>query len=156
MSINDLIFIFSSDYLGFFWLVMAIMFLLFELTTPGLFFFISFAMGCLVASVFAFLSFSFVVQCIVCLLSSLVALWLLKHFFSLPMKQDSKLKTNTDALVNAHGVVIKDILPGSVGQVKVGGEIWSAKTKSNLALSKNSKIKVIRVEGSHLIVDIYL
>jgi len=135
---------------GYIWFLVALAFLLAELTTPGLFFFLAFAIGCIIGAVFAFLEYSFVIQCIISLITTGLAFWILRKKFAVLSKNDI-IKTNFDALVGAHAVVIADVTVSYGGQVKVRGEIWPARTEENNIL-KGDVVKVIRVEGNSLIV----
>lgn len=51
----------------------------------------------------------------------------------------------------AVGVVVQKIVPGEVGRVKVTGEEWRA--EANVALAPGRRIRVLRVEGTRLIVE---
>ncbi len=146
----------SSSYLGYFWLIVAVLFLFAEISTPGLFFFIAFAMGSSVAAVFAFLNFSFMTQCIVALVSSILFFGILRHYFSSKSKSEDA-ETNVDALKGQKGVVIKEIHPNSfgpssLGRVKVGGEEWPAQVVDNVMLQKGTVVVVVQVQGNRLIV----
>lgn len=52
------------------------------------------------------------------------------------------------------GIVTIDInsLEG-VGQIKVDGEIWSAKTETNDIILKGTKVKILKIDGVKLIVS---
>ncbi|MEO0019503.1 MAG: NfeD family protein [candidate division WOR-3 bacterium] len=54
-------------------------------------------------------------------------------------------------LSGAIGVVVKDIKPPELGRVKVTGEEWLA--ESNVAVDAGVKVRVLRVEGTRLIVE---
>ncbi len=62
-------------------------------------------------------------------------------------------KTNIDAIIDEIGIVTKDIIPYSVGQVKVKGQIWTAKSIDNEALKVDSEVRVVQIEGVKLIVQ---
>ena len=51
----------------------------------------------------------------------------------------------------AIGTVVQDILPGDVGRVKVTGEEWRA--EAEVAIAKGKRIRVLRVEGTRVIVE---
>ena len=146
---NELL-IFQPEYLGYIWLTIAVAFLLAEIGTPGLFFFIAFAVGSCLAAIFAFLDFSLVVQCIVALVTSLISFAVLRHYFS--VKGDKRIQTNVDALVGQKGVVIQVIGPIKLGRVKVKGEAWPAQAEGNVVLQKETVVIVCRVVGNRLVV----
>ena len=62
-------------------------------------------------------------------------------------------KTNVDALVGEIAVVIAAILPYEMGQVKVGGQVWSAIGKNpEETFAENQLVKITAVEGVKLVV----
>jgi len=66
----------------------------------------------------------------------------------------SLLRTNSDALVGKEAFAKTDIDPTDGGVVKLGEELWLAKTVDDCVIIKEgSKVRVIRVEGVSLIVD---
>ena len=148
---NEFMFLIQPEYLGYFWLILAIIFLFIEIGTPGLFFFIAFAIGCGFASILAFTGFSFVAQCVSGLAVSIVSFFVLRHYFSVKTK-GGEVETNVDALVGKKGVVVKTINPHEVGYVKVGGEIWPAQNVDNLILQKGTVVRVVKVQGNRLVV----
>jgi len=54
-------------------------------------------------------------------------------------------KTNIERLIDAEGTVVKKIVPGNPGQVKVESEVWRAESEQTLGLG--SKIKVKSIDG---------
>jgi membrane protein implicated in regulation of membrane protease activity len=147
---NEILY-FNSQYLGYLWLIISVIFLLAEVTTPGLFFFIAFAMGSLVAAILAFLEFSFVAQCLIGLGVSLFAFWILRHFFA-ARSHGKAIKTNVEALVGKNGLVVKNIEPTVFGQVKIEGEIWAAESLDGKSLRKGTLVRVEKVVGNRLLV----
>ena len=147
-----------GSYMGYFWIVMSFLFLFAELQTPGLFFFVSFAVGSLGAAIFAFLKYSLVIQCVAGLAISLITFFLMRSFLKKKRLSDVRYEsseTNIDALVGKSGVVTSEIKPREKGQVKVGGEIWRAMTdkKDNgLVIERGAVVKILCVKGNTLIV----
>ena len=147
---NNTFFIFDPAYIGYLWLILAIVFLLAEVGTPGLFFFVAFAIGSCGAAVVAFLHYSLVVQCVVALICMVVSFLLLRHYFS--VKGGKRIQTNIDALVGKQGVVVKAIELHKTGAVKVKGETWSAQVEDGGILHKGTVVKVVGIKGNRLIV----
>ena len=144
-----------KSYMGYFWLFTAIFFLFIELNTPGVLFFVSFAIGSICASALAFVGYSLTLQCLLGLAVSLIAFLIMKRFIK--SKKMSEIKygsaiTNIDALVGKTGVVISTIGPMYVGQVKVGGEVWRAKPDGEIFLEKDAIVYILRVEGNTVVV----
>lgn len=141
-----------EDLTLFLWLTAAVFALLLEMTNPGLFYFLSFFFGCLAGCLAAWGDFSLLAQGISFLASAalsflLLRLWLKKnqtgHFH----------KTNVDALQGKKGIVIKKINPDKPGQVTVESEVWSARPVRPEVIEVGAHVEVIRVSGSHVIVD---
>ena len=63
----------------------------------------------------------------------------------------SNTKTNVDKLVGQEGIVIKAIAVNQAGQVKVDGEVWRAKAKTDIA--KGQTITVTKHNGTLLTVQ---
>lgn len=142
---------FNFQYLGYLWLIISVFFLFAEITTPGLFFFIAFAIGSLFAAILAFLNFSFVSQCLIGLGVSLFSFWILRYFFAV-RSQAKVIKTNVAALIGKNGIVVKTIEPSVFGQVKIEGEIWAAESVDSRSLNKGTSVKVERIVGNRLLV----
>lgn len=146
-------FIVGSNYIVYFWLIIALLFLLAELFTPGLFFFVVFAIGCLVAALFSFLGYFLTTQCLIAVGVSIASFFFLRYFFAVKFKGVDRDLTNVDALYGCKGVVIKEIRPEESGRVKIKGEVWPVKTDGDQILVKGVVVKVVRAEGNHLIVE---
>ncbi len=73
------------------------------------------------------------------------------------LRKKSKVKitkTNADKYIGQQGLVLEDIDNlANTGQVKVCGSIWTARSKDNSIIHKNSKIVVSDISGVKLIVD---
>ena len=133
------------------WLVIALVMLIIEAFTVGLAT-IWFAAGALVALIAALLDFSIPVQIVLFLAVSICLLIFTRKIFVEKLKAGSE-KTNVDALVGEKAVVIAAILPYEMGQVKVGGQVWSARGKNpEETFAENQLVKITAVEGVKLVV----
>ena len=57
-------------------------------------------------------------------------------------------KTNVDAVIGTHGVVTAEIDNlNAVGQVKIGGMEWTARSTSGANIPAGTRIQVDRIEG---------
>ena len=62
-------------------------------------------------------------------------------------------KTNADRLIGMEGIVLEEINPiEGTGQVKVSGQIWSAKSEQG-AISEETSVIVKKIEGVKLVVE---
>lgn len=142
-------------YAGYLWLIAAIALLFFELNTPGLFYFISFALGAFCASILAFSGLSLFIQCLGGLIASIATFIVMRTYLKQKRMSDVSFdhtKMNTDALAGKQGVVINPILRHGFGNIKIEGEIWRAKSSSDLTFSEGARVVVMRVEGNTVIV----
>jgi membrane protein implicated in regulation of membrane protease activity len=146
---NEL-FLFDSVSLVYLWLIIAIVFLFAELGTPGLFFFVAFAVGSCFAALFAYMQYSLVMQCIVAIVCSGVAFLILRHYFTITWKM--RIKTNVEALVGQTGVVVKTIKEHNSGLVKIGGEVWTAMVQNGVILHEGTVVEIVEVKGNKLVV----
>ena len=133
------------------WLAVALVMLVIEALTVGLAT-IWFAAGALVALLAALLDFSVAVQIVLFLAVSICLLVFTRKIFVEKLKAGSE-KTNVDALVGEKGVVVSPIHPYEVGQVKVGGQVWSAVGKNpEETFAADQLVKINAIEGVKLVV----
>jgi len=139
----------------FFWLVVAVFFLLMEMGSPGLFFFLSFFFGALMCAFSALFTNSIVTQSIIFLVGSFVSFVVL-HFWVKKKAHKSKEHelTNIYALKGKRAKVLKSIVPPESGKVKVYAEVWSARSIGHEPIEEGQYVEIIDVKGSHLIVKI--
>ena len=139
----------TNAWLGFLWLSGALILLIFEAGTPGLFFFISFAIGAFCTAPFAFMDCSFISQSTIWVVCSLIALLILRNLG----KTRVVYKSNTEALVGQEATVIIAIEPHKSGKVKVKGDEWLAIARNDLILQKGTVVTIIGLQGNKLIVQ---
>ena len=133
------------------WLFAALLFTLFEMGTPGLFFSLSFAFGSLGSAVAAYNGLPYLQQWGVFFASTIVALLCLKAWVAVDAP-GTQVHTNTDALIGKQGTVVKEATVRRATQVRVGGEYWSAQTENDQELKNGTKVKIVNVTGAKLIV----
>lgn len=145
-----------SSALGYTWLIAAILLLLLEVGVPGLFFFMSFALGSAAASVCAFLDLSLYIQCTVAIVSSALCLSVLKYIAShkklITHVSTKHAHTNTDALIGEQALVTVAIEARTPGRIKVKGDEWTAVSLHGTAFHQGSIVTIVRIEGNKLIV----
>lgn len=61
-------------------------------------------------------------------------------------------KTNVNSIVGLVGIVTKKIETFNTGQVKVAGQIWTAKAHDDKEIEVDNQVEVLKVEGVKLIV----
>ena len=136
------------------WLIIAGVFFVCEAITIGFLLF-WFGIGAILAMIVSFFTNNLIIQTTVFIVSSSLLLFLTKPFVNkfIPNKEE-ELTTNAFSIINKTGIVVKEIDPvtGS-GQIKVGTEIWSAKSFDDSNIPKGTKITVIDIEGVKAVVD---
>lgn len=111
-----------------------------------------FVLGAVAAAIVTIFTPSVLIQSIVFVGVSLLALIVTKPLVNKIKKNNIKVSTNSDRLIGKTGIMLCDIdLKENVGQVKVEGEIWSAKSDF-VPLKKDSKVYITAIEGVKLIV----
>ena len=132
------------------WLIAAGIFFIIEIATVG---FLVFWLGiaALLAMCVSFVVDNVFIQTLVFVISSCLLIPLTKPLVSKLNKKDSNIKTNAYSLVGKTGIVTIDInVVDATGQVKVNGEVWSAKADENIA--KDTEVEVLNIDGVKLLV----
>lgn len=132
------------------WLVALVAFIVVEAITAGLVS-IWFAFGALAALVVAMLGGAFVWQLTAFMVFSAIMLYFTQPLAKKLMRE-GKVKTNVDALLGKIAIVEKPIFKNEFGQVKIGGNHWTAKSNQEEVIPENAEVEVIAVEGVKLIV----
>ena len=141
-----------AQYMPFIWIGFAVIMAVCEAATTQLVS-VWFVVGAVCAALATLFTGSIAIQSVVFVSVSLISLIVTKPLVNKIKKSSKKVNTNSDRLIGRTGVVLHDIeSPLSIGQVKVLGEIWSA--RSDLApIEKDKKIKVLAIEGVKLVVE---
>ena len=135
------------------WLIFAVIMLVIEIATTGLAT-LWFAVGAIVAMIMDLCGASVASQIIVMALVSIVCfilcmIWVKPKLESLRKKNVQR--TNADRLIGREGIVIVPLnATDGKGQVKVDGQVWSAKADEDFA--EGTKITVKSIEGVKLVV----
>jgi membrane protein implicated in regulation of membrane protease activity len=136
----------------FVWMALGIMALLIELSMPGLFFFLSLAIGSLAAACLWYFEYSIIMQLIFCFFISLCSLFFLRRYVKKTMQQ-AGIKTNTHALIGKELYLLEPATKATAGTAKVYGDTWLVREKQGNSIDTHTKVRVIDVQGCHLIVQ---
>ncbi len=133
------------------WLCIMIILGVIEAATLGLVT-IWFAIGALFALIGAYLGLTLQYQIILFLTSSAILL-----YFTRPIAKNylkiGNARTNADRLIGEIGIVTQTIDSlGGTGQVKVMGQIWSAKPTESETIEVDAKVEVVKISGVKLVV----
>ncbi len=138
----------------FIWLVIALVALILEMGSPGLFFFLSFSFGALASAIVSLWYDSLVIQCSTFLMSTVLALLVLRLWVARwSKKYHAHARTNMYALQGKRAVVLERITPEKPGIVKVGGEVWTARAADYYIIETGVEVEVVAVSGAHVIVQ---
>ena len=132
------------------WLIAAGIFFVAEMITTGFLVF-WLGIGSLLAMITSFITDSIFIQTTVFVISSCILILLTKPFVKKFVDKGKSIVTNAYGIIGKTGIVTVDIdTLESTGQVKVNGEIWSAKADSNIP--KGTEVEITKIEGVKLIV----
>lgn len=133
------------------WLIIAGLFIIIETFTSGFLIF-WFGIGALVSMIISIFIEDIFIQTIIFIISSVILIFVTKPFVK-KFTNSQTISTNINSLIGKTGIVVKEIDNlASVGQVKVNGELWSAKSIDNQIISENTKVEIIKIDGVKLIV----
>lgn len=133
------------------WLIIAGLFIIIETFTGGFLIF-WFGIGALVSMIISIFIEDIFIQTIIFIISSVILIFATKPFVK-KFTNSQTISTNINSLIGKTGIVVKEIDNlASVGQVKVNGELWSAKSIDNQIISENTKVEIIKIDGVKLIV----
>ena len=132
--------------MAFFWLGLFVV-LLIEICTINLVS-IWFAIGAFVSFFVSMFTENIFIQGAVFLVVSLLTLLVTKPFIKKMKFQN--VRTNLDRVVGMEGVVTEEISKFEIGEVKVDGKRWSAKSDSSISVG--DVVEIERIDGVKLIV----
>ena len=135
-----------------FWLIVAGIFFIAEIATVGFLIF-WLGIGAVLAMIVSFFTTNLVIQTITFVLSSIILIIFTKPILSKYINTKSPVLTNSYSLLNKRGIVVSDINGiDSIGQVKVNGDIWSAKCEDDIIIPKGTKVEILKIDGVKLII----
>lgn len=132
------------------WLIIAGLCFIAEMATVGFLVF-WFGIGALIAMVVSFFTSNIIIQTTVFVISSAILLFttkpLVKKFVDI-----KPTNTNAFSIIGKKALVIKEITPHSVGQIKINGEVWSAEAENQETIPEGSEVEIIEIKGVKTIV----
>ena len=134
------------------WLIIAILFFILEMMGPGfLLFWVG--VGALIAMVVSFFIDNIAIQIGVFTISSIALLFCTRPFANKFAKTDNTV-TNAKSVIGKKGIVTKQInsLKGT-GQIKVGGESWTAKSSNEDIIEEGVQVTILDINGVKAIVE---
>ena len=129
-----------------FWLIAAGIFFICEMATAGFLIF-WLGVGSLLALVVSLFTSNLVIQTAAFVISSIILIFATKPLVNKFSKKDI-VATNVYTLNGKKAIVIEEINPtDGKGQIKVGGEVWSAICDENMVIPKDSEVEIVRIQG---------
>jgi membrane protein implicated in regulation of membrane protease activity len=135
------------------WIIATAVFAIGELTSPGSFFMLPFAIGALVATVLAFLDVDVVIEWLVFVGVSLAVLAALRPVARRLNRSVDDSGVGSRRLLGQAAVVLRQIpAGGDVGLVRVDREEWRAQSTDGSAIPPGTAVRVADVQGTRVIV----
>lgn len=134
------------------WLGVGFLFLIGEIFTSG-FYLACFSVAAFFTTVFSFLKLGLNWNLLFFAVVSLIFFILVRPFFIKVLDSKKNVQpTNADALIGQTGIVRKTIDAKKGGRVIVRGDDWWAFSEDSLTIPQDTKIIVLEVDGSKLII----
>ena len=134
------------------WTLLALALAVGEIFTPGLFFLGPVALAAGAAAIVSAAGAGWVVSLIVFGAGSVASLLVLRPIARSHIRQPPQMRTGTAALVGARAVVVERV-DGDGGRVKIGGEVWSARTLDEHAvIEPGAHVQVAEIQGATALV----
>jgi len=134
------------------WFILAALFIVGEIFTAG-FFILWFGVGAAVAGLCALLGLGPVWQWLSFVVISGVLVAVSRKFANRITKEQPP-GIGADRFIGMVGVVLEDIDNiNNTGRVRMNREEWRAESANENIIPKNTRVKVIKIEGTHLIVE---
>ena len=134
------------------WLILSGIYLIIEIMTVGFLIF-WFAIGALLAMVVSLFTDNIILQTSVFVLSSTILIFATKPFVKKFANNKNAIQTNVYSTVGKTGIVTKDIDSiQALGQIKVGGEVWSAIGLDDINIPQGTEVEIKEIKGVKAIV----
>lgn len=135
-----------------FWLIISGIFFVIEIATVGFLVF-WFAIGALFAMVVSLFTSNIAIQTTVFVVSSTILLFFTRKFFNKVTKKENEIQTNAYSIIGKRGIVTKNIDPiEGKGQIKVGTEVWSAKSVDDRKIEAGIEVEILEIDGVKAVV----
>lgn len=130
-----------------FWLIISGIFFIFEMITVGFLVF-WLGIGALLAMLTSLFTDNIIIQMVVFVISSSILLFFTKPFVDKYVHSKNAEATNAFSIIGKKGIVIEAIdLAKGTGQIKVEGEVWTAKTINEDILAKDTEVEIASIDG---------
>ena len=111
-----------------------------------------FGIGAILAMIVSIFTDNIIIQCAVFIISSTILLFFTRPFVN-KFSNTNTIQTNAYSIIGKKGIVTQTIDPISgIGQVKVGSEVWSAKSLNDSKIDEGLEVEVVEIDGVKAVV----
>ena len=112
-----------------------------------------FDIGALLAMATSFITDSILIQALVFIITSTLLLIFTRPLVDKFIKIPKEVKTNAYSIIGKKGIVISKInnIEG-VGQIKIDGDVWSAKSATDEDIPENTEVEIVEIDGVKAVV----
>lgn len=131
----------------------AVIAMILEVITMG-FFFIWVSIGFIVAGILSLFTDNFAILIIISSIVAIASAFALRSKIMNKIKPKKDHKTSFESYLNKEAIVTKKIenTTESFGEIKINGVVWNARNIDSDNINKGEIVKIISLEGSHMIV----
>jgi len=135
------------------WLIAAALLYVGEMLTTT-FFLLPFGLGATVAVIADLLGASLWLQWVLFVIVSVLALIFVRPLFKRMTSRADKVKAGVDRLIGMTGTIIQGNAPSGENRARIAREVWNVSTETGEQLPVDTQVRVLRVDGVHLIVEV--
>ena len=134
------------------WAIASALLAIGEVFTPGLFFLGPLAVAALVAALVASLGAGAVGALLAFIGAAMICVAVLRPLARRHIRLPAISRTGTAALVGQKALVLEQV-DGSGGRVKIGGEVWSARSfDETQVFEPGTQVEIVKIEGATALV----
>ena len=134
------------------WMIAAAALAAGEVATAG-FLLAPIALAALLAAIVAAVGGGLELQWAAFLIGSLASFLLIRPIAVRHLRTPARTRTGTAALIGSHALVLEQVDQDG-GQVKIGGEVWSARSyDEDAVLVPGTRVEVLKIEGATALVS---
>jgi membrane protein implicated in regulation of membrane protease activity len=134
------------------WIVLAVVLYIGEMLTMTLSL-LPFGIGATAALIANFLGAELWLQWVLFVVFSVIALILLRPLAKRLTANAEQTKSGVDRLIGMTGRIIEGNAPSGENRARIAREVWNVATETGEHLAVDTSVKVLRVDGVHLIVE---
>jgi membrane protein implicated in regulation of membrane protease activity len=134
------------------WTIVAVVLLVGEIFTPGLFVLGPVALAAVAAGIASLLGVGATAQVIVFIAASIASVALIRPIARSHLRMPAAIRTGTAALTGTKALVLQRV-DSDGGRVKIGGEEWSARSyMEGQVFEPGTRVEVVKIEGATALV----